>query len=119
MWRGMGLFNSPKMVYNSMLKPSEEQGVAGSEASESLLEDIKKLNAQQRPDVPLCFIYAPISHIPMAVNARACLLRFFPLYSVTLSRNCQVLFNVKHATNTDVTVGAHGRVSGVFKLRST
>lgn len=79
MCRGMegGGLNSLKMVYNSMLKPSEEQGVAGNEASESLLEDIKKLSAQQRPDVPLCFIYAPISHIPMAVNTRARLVRFF------------------------------------------
>lgn len=32
-----------------------------SDASELLFEDIKKLNAQQRPDVPTCLIYAPIS----------------------------------------------------------
>lgn len=107
------------MVYNSMLKPSEEQGVAGNEASESLLEDIKKLNAQQRPDVPLCFIYAPISHVPMAVNTRARLTTFsfffFPLSlcSVTLSCNCQVVFNVIHATNTAAAARAHGRVSSV------
>lgn len=30
-------------------------------ASELLFEDIKKLNAQQRPDVPTCLIYAAVS----------------------------------------------------------
>lgn len=70
-----------------MLKPSEEQGVAVSEASESLLEDIKKLNAQQRPDVPLCFIYAPISHIPMAVNTRA---RLICIFLLSILSRCRV-----------------------------
>lgn len=42
---------------------------------------------------------------------------FSPFYSVTLSCNCQVLFNILHAMNTATTVGAHGRVSGVFVLK--
>lgn len=39
-----------------------------SDASELLFEDIKKLNAQQRPDVPTCLIYAPISLLPMSTK---------------------------------------------------
>lgn len=116
------MLNSPKMVYNSMLNPSEEQGVAGSEASESLLEDIKKLNAQQRPDVPLCFIYAPISHIPMAVNTRAHVFLhvFFLLCSVTLSLITARSSLTSRTRRTRplpwaLTVG----VSGVFKLETT
>lgn len=42
-------------------KMKREQGVVVSDASELLFEDIKKLNAQQRPDVPTCLIYATIS----------------------------------------------------------
>lgn len=45
-----------------------EQGVVVSDASELLFEDIKKLNAQQRPDVPTCLIYAPISLLPMSTK---------------------------------------------------
>lgn len=48
------------------MKP--EQGVEVSDASELLFEDIKKLNAQQRPDVPTCLIYAPISLLPMSTK---------------------------------------------------
>lgn len=49
-------------------KMKQEQGVVVSDASELLFEDIKKLNAQQRPDVPTCLIYAPISLIPMSTK---------------------------------------------------
>jgi len=42
--------------------------VVVSDASELLFEDIKKLNAQQRPDVPTCLIYAPISRFPCPRN---------------------------------------------------
>lgn len=48
------------------MKP--EQGVVVSDASELLFEDIKKLKAQQRPDVPTCLIYAPISLLPMSTK---------------------------------------------------
>ena len=44
------------------------QGVVVSDASELLFEDIKKLNAQQRPDVPTCLIYTPISRLPMSTE---------------------------------------------------
>lgn len=112
---GWRVLNSPKMVYNSMLKPSEEEGVAGSEASESLLEDIKKLNAQQRPDVPLCFIYAPISHIPMAVNTL-----FFSSSILSLCLITARSSLTSHVLQTRPlpwvpTIG----VSGVFKLEPT
>lgn len=43
-------------------------GVAVSEASELLFEHIKKLNAQQRTDVPACLIYAPISNLPVTTK---------------------------------------------------
>lgn len=49
-------------------KMKREQGVVVSDASELLFEDIKKLNAQQRPDVPTCLIYAPISLLPMSTK---------------------------------------------------
>lgn len=39
-----------------------------SEASELLFEGIKKLNAQQRPDVPACFIYTAISYVLMSTK---------------------------------------------------
>jgi len=45
-----------------------EQEVVVSDASELLFEDIKKLNAQQRPDVPTCLIYAPIRLLPMSTK---------------------------------------------------
>lgn len=53
----------------------QEQGVVVSDASELLFEDIKKLNAQQRPDVPTCLIYAPISLLPMSTKAYFYLLK--------------------------------------------
>lgn len=46
----------------------QEQGAVVSDASELLFEDIKKLNAQQRPDVPTCLIYAPISLLLMSTK---------------------------------------------------
>lgn len=49
-------------------KMKREQGVVVSDASELLFEDMKKLNAQQRPDVPTCLIYAPISQLPMSTK---------------------------------------------------
>lgn len=49
-------------------KMKQEQGAVVSDASELLFEDIKKLNAQQRPDVPTCLIYAPISLLPMSTK---------------------------------------------------
>ena len=57
-----GLLFSGKMLL--------EWGVVVSDASELLFEDIKKLNAQQRTDVPACFIYAPISNLPMTTKHR-------------------------------------------------
>lgn len=39
-----------------------------SDASELLFEHIKKLNAQQRTDVPACLIYAPISNLPVTTK---------------------------------------------------
>lgn len=61
-WRGRdGGTQFPKdgLLFHAKMK--REQGVVVSDASELLFEDIKKLNAQQRPDVPTCLIYAPIS----------------------------------------------------------
>lgn len=43
-------------------------GVVVSDASELLFEHIKKLNAQQRTDVPACLIYAPISNLPVTTK---------------------------------------------------
>lgn len=65
-----GLLFSGKMLL--------EWGVVVSDASVLLFEDIKKLNAQQRTDVPACFIYAPISNLPMTTKHK---LFFFPFYS--------------------------------------
>lgn len=81
---GAGRLNSPKMVYYSMLKWSGEQGVVVSEASELLFEGIKKLNAQQRPDVPACFIYTAISYVLMSTKT---------LYAIFLLRTSRGLFN--------------------------
>lgn len=64
-----GLLFSGKMLL--------EWGVVVSDASVLLFEDIKKLNAQQRTDVPACFIYAPISNLPMTTKHKL----FFPFYS--------------------------------------
>lgn len=65
-----GLLFSGKMLL--------EWGVVVSDASVLLFEDIKKLNAQQRTDVPACFIYAPISNLPMTTKHK---LFFFSFYS--------------------------------------
>jgi len=65
-----GLLFSGKMLL--------EWGVVVSDASVLLFEDIKKLNAQQRTDVPACFIYAPISNLPMTTKHK---LLFFSFYS--------------------------------------
>lgn len=65
-----GLLFSGKMLL--------EWGVVVSDASVLLFEDIKKLNAQQRTDVPACFIYAPISNLPMTTKHK---LFFFLFYS--------------------------------------
>lgn len=69
-----GLLFSGKMLL--------EWGVVVSDASELLFEDIKKLNAQQRTDVPACFIYAPISNLPMTTKTQA----FF-------FKHCTILFS--------------------------
>lgn len=66
-----GLLFSGKMLL--------EWGVVVSDASVLLFEDIKKLNAQQRTDVPACFIYAPISNLPMTTKHK--LFFFFSFYS--------------------------------------
>lgn len=66
-----GLLFSGKMLL--------EWGVVVSDASVLLFEDIKKLNAQQRTDVPACFIYAPISNLPMTTKHK--LFFFFPLFT--------------------------------------
>lgn len=63
-----GLLFSGKMLL--------EWGVVVSDASVLLFEDIKKLNAQQRTDVPACFIYAPISNLPMTTKHKL----FFPFF---------------------------------------
>lgn len=65
-----GLLFSGKMLL--------EWGVVVSDASVLLFEDIKKLNAQQRTDVPACFIYAPISNLPMTTKHK---LFFFFLFT--------------------------------------
>lgn len=67
-----GLLFSGKMLL--------EWGVVVSDASELLFEDIKKLNAQQRTDVPACFIYAPISNLPMTTKHR--LFFFLTLHNI-------------------------------------
>lgn len=59
-------FPKDGLLFHAKMKP--EQGVEVSDASELLFEDIKKLNAQQRPDVPTCLIYAPISLLPMSTK---------------------------------------------------
>lgn len=56
-WRLLHQFPIDGLLFHAKMK--WEQGVVVSDASELLFEDIKKLNAQQRPDVPACFIYAP------------------------------------------------------------
>lgn len=64
------------LLFSGKMLP--EWGVVVSDASVLLFEDIKKLNAQQRTDVPACFIYAPISNLPMTTKHK---LFFFPFYS--------------------------------------
>lgn len=59
-------FPKDGLLFHAKMK--QEQGVVVSDASELLFEDIKKLNAQQRPDVPTCLIYAPISLLPMSTK---------------------------------------------------
>lgn len=68
-----GLLFSGKMLL--------EWGVVVSDASVLLFEDIKKLNAQQRTDVPACFIYAPISNLPMTTKHK---LFFFSFLLLTI-----------------------------------
>lgn len=65
-----GLLFSGKMLL--------EWGVVVSDASVLLFEDIKKLNAQQRTDVPACFIYAPISNLPMTTKHKLFFFLFTP-----------------------------------------
>ncbi len=102
---GAGCLNSPKMVYYSMLKWSGEQGVVVSEASELLFEGIKKLNAQQRPDVPACFIYTAISYVLMSTKTLytsffSVLAKAFLIHAVILHDFCPLsllLMCVAHA----------------------
>lgn len=76
-----GLLFSGKML--------REWGVVVSDASELLFEDIKKLNAQQRTDVPACFIYAPISNLPMTTKHR---LFFLPQHCTILCSDQPMLY---------------------------
>lgn len=64
------------LLFSGKMLP--EWGVVVSDASVLLFEDIKKLNAQQRTDVPACFIYAPISNLPMTTKHK---LFFFFLFT--------------------------------------
>lgn len=77
-------------------------GVVVSEASEVLFEGIKKLNAQQRPDVPACFIYTAISYL--LKSAKTLYTIFFPrrVYFNTWNTFCNslcVLFLADLLTN--------------------
>lgn len=64
------------LLFSGKMLP--EWGVVVSDASVLLFEDIKKLNAQQRTDVPACFIYAPISNLPMTTKHKLFFFLFTP-----------------------------------------
>lgn len=70
----------------------QEQGGIVSDASELLFEDIKKLNAQQRPDVPTCLIYAPISLLPMSTKHQHISTFLNHSEENTLSERCSCCF---------------------------
>lgn len=79
-----GLLFSGKMLL--------EWGVVVSDASVLLFEDIKKLNAQQRTDVPACFIYAPISNLPMTTKHKLFFF-FFLLLAILFSDQLTLYFS--------------------------
>lgn len=80
-----GLLFSGKMLL--------EWGVVVSDASVLLFEDIKKLNAQQRTDVPACFIYAPISNLPMTTKHKLFFFFLFLLLTILFSDQLTLYFS--------------------------
>lgn len=88
-WRGLPQFPEDGLLFHAKMK--QGAGVVVSEASEVLFEGIKKLNAQQRPDVPACFIYTAISYLLM--SAKTLYTIFFPrrVYFNTWNTFCNSL----------------------------
>lgn len=86
-----GLLFSGKMLL--------EWGVVVSDASVLLFEDIKKLNAQQRTDVPACFIYAPISNLPMTTKHKHFFFLFTPRNIIFWSTHTLFFLQLKPAVN--------------------
>lgn len=97
-----GLLFSGKMLL--------EWGVVVSDASVLLFEDIKKLNAQQRTDVPACFIYAPISNLPMTTKHKLFFFLFTPRNIIFWSTHTLFFLQLKSSVNWYVCLCVHAFV---------
>lgn len=105
-----GLLFSGKMLL--------EWGVVVSDASVLLFEDIKKLNAQQRTDVPACFIYAPISNLPMTTKHKLFFFLFTPRNIIFWSTHTLFFLQLKSSANWYVCLCVHAFVCECVPVRA-